>query len=85
MCVPGQLETDPGQPDMASLVEPAEGVAEKGLLMLVSISQEALGGDGRLPLENCLTPRNLGKGCQQLEAWRLADGCHPATSAFCKQ
>ena len=46
------LETDPGQPDVASLVEPAENVAEKGLLMFVSISQEALGGDGRPPLEN---------------------------------
>lgn len=43
---------DPGQPDVASLVEPAEDVAEKGLLMFVSISQEALGVDRWPPLEN---------------------------------
>lgn len=46
------LETDLGQPDIASLVEPAEDVAEKGLLMFMNISQEALGGDGWPLLEN---------------------------------
>ena len=31
------LEADPGQPDVASLGQPAEDVAGKGLLMLASV------------------------------------------------